>query len=59
MDFKEKLKDYQQQINQELESYIRNQKCPEEVLNRAMEYSLMAGRKTFKTNIGNSNISII
>lgn len=48
MDFKEELKKYQQQINKELEKYLRKQKCPEEVLNQAMEYSLMAGGKRLR-----------
>ena len=48
MDFKEKMKKYQQQINQELEKYIRKQICPEEVLNQSMEYSLMAGGKRLR-----------
>ena len=48
MDFKEELKKYQQQINQELEKYIRKQKCPEEILNNSMEYSLMAGGKRLR-----------
>lgn len=48
MDFKEKLKDYQQQMNQELGKYIKKQNCPEEILNQAMEYSLMAGGKRLR-----------
>lgn len=48
MDLKEELKKYQQQINQELEKYLRKQKCPEEMLNQAMEYSLMAGGKRLR-----------
>ncbi len=48
MDFKEKLKDYQQQINQELEKYIKKQDCPEQKLNQAIEYSLMAGGKRLR-----------
>ena len=48
MDFKEELKSYQQMINKELEKYIRNQKCPEEILNKSMEYSLMAGGKRLR-----------
>lgn len=48
MEFKEKLKKYQLQINQELEKYIRKQKCPEEILNQSMEYSLMAGGKRLR-----------
>ena len=63
MDFKQELKTYQQQINQELEKYNRKQKCPEDILNQSMAYSLMAGGKRlrpilviatyrlFKTNI--------
>lgn len=48
MDFKEKLQKYQQQINQELEKYIRKQNCPEKILNQSMEYSLMAGGKRLR-----------
>ena len=48
MNFKEKLQKYQQQINQELEKYIRKQKCPEQILNQSMEYSLMAGGKRLR-----------
>lgn len=48
MDFKEKLEKYQQQINQELQKYIRKQNCPEQILNQSMEYSLMAGGKRLR-----------
>ncbi len=48
MNFKEELKKYQEQINQELDRYIRKQKCPEEILNQSMEYSLMAGGKRLR-----------
>ena len=48
MEFKEMLKVYQQQVNSELEKYIRKQKCPEEILNESMEYSLMAGGKRLR-----------
>ena len=48
MDFKEELKKYQQQINQELEKYVQKEKCPEEILNNSMEYSLMAGGKRLR-----------
>lgn len=48
MDFKEKLEGYQQQINRELEKYIRKRNCPEQKLNQAMEYSLMAGGKRLR-----------
>ena len=48
MDFKQQLKDYQEIVNVELQKYIKNEKCPEEVLNSAMEYSLMAGGKRLR-----------
>lgn len=48
MDFKEKLKQYQELINRELEKHIETKKCPEEMLNRSMEYSLMAGGKRIR-----------
>ena len=48
MEFKEKLKEYQNIVNEELEKYIRKGKCPEEVLNNSMEYSLTAGGKRLR-----------
>ena len=48
MDFKEKLKEYQNIVNNELEKYIRKENCPEDILNRSMEYSLMAGGKRLR-----------
>ena len=48
MDFKEMLKTYQQQINQELEKYNEKQECPEAILKEAMTYSLMAGGKRLR-----------
>lgn len=51
MDFKEKLKKYQQEINQELEKYLRKKECPEKLLNAAMEYSLMAGGKRLRPTL--------
>ena len=48
MEFKEKLKIYQNQINKELEKYIRKKECPEKILNNSMEYSLMAGGKRLR-----------
>ena len=48
MEFKENLKKYQDIINNELEEYVRKGKCPEEVLNNSMEYSLMAGGKRLR-----------
>jgi geranylgeranyl diphosphate synthase type II len=48
MDFKEQLKKYQEQINSELQKYLRKQEAPEKKLNNAMEYSLMAGGKRLR-----------
>ena len=48
MSFKEKLKEYQNNINAELENYVKNEECPEKILNNAMEYSLMAGGKRLR-----------
>lgn len=46
--FKEELEEYQKKINQELEKHQKKQKCPEEILNKAMEYSLMTGGKRLR-----------
>lgn len=48
MDFKEELKKYQNIIEQELNKYRRDKKCPEKTLNKSMEYSLMAGGKRLR-----------
>ena len=48
MEFKDSLKKYQGIINNELDKYVRKEKCPEEVLNNSMEYSLMAGGKRLR-----------
>lgn len=48
MELKEQLKKYQQVINQELETHLRKQDCPEKILNQSMEYSLMAGGKRLR-----------
>lgn len=48
MEFKKELRKYQDIVNTELEKYIRKQKCPEEILNNSMEYSLMAGGKRLR-----------
>lgn len=48
MDFKENLKEYQNIVNSHLEKYVKKEKCPEEVLNNSMEYSLMAGGKRLR-----------
>ena len=66
MDFKEKLKEYADIVNNELEKYVDEKECPESILNESMKYSLMAGGKRlrpvlvmasyslFKENIENS-----
>lgn len=48
MDFKQKLKEYQNLINNNLEIYVKKQDCPEEILNQSMAYSLMAGGKRIR-----------
>lgn len=48
MDFKDKLKEYQKLVNDELEKYLRKDDCYEKRLNDAMEYSLMAGGKRLR-----------
>ena len=56
MEFKKSLKEYQEKVNKEIEKYLRKEKCPEEILNNSMEYSLMAGREKIKTNFSNGDI---
>lgn len=48
MNFKEELTNYQNIVNNELEKYVRKEECPEETLNKSMEYSLMAGGKRLR-----------
>lgn len=48
MEFKEQLKKYQEQVNNELEKHLRKEEVPEKILNNAMEYSLMAGGKRIR-----------
>lgn len=48
MEFKKRLKKYQEQINKELEKYLIKQEVPEKILNNSMEYSLMAGGKRIR-----------
>ena len=48
MEFKEELKKYQNIVNEELEKYTKKGKCPEEILNNSMDYSLMAGGKRLR-----------
>ncbi len=48
MDFKEELNKKLELINTELQKYIRNDDCPEKILNSSVEYSLMAGGKRLR-----------
>ena len=48
MEFKQELNNYQEIINNELEKYLRKHECPEKMLNKSMEYSLMAGGKRLR-----------
>lgn len=48
MEFRENLKNYQDIINNELGKYIKKEKCPEEILNNSMEYSLITGGKRLR-----------
>lgn len=48
MDFKVQLKNYQEQVNNELEKYSGKKDVPEKLLNNSMEYSLMAGGKRLR-----------
>lgn len=48
MDLKEKLKDYQDLINSELEKLIDTERLPESQLNESAKYSLLAGGKRLR-----------
>ena len=48
MEFKEKLKKYQEIVNKELDKNTKKEDCPEKILNTSMEYSLMAGGKRLR-----------
>lgn len=48
MDFKEELKKYQKQIDEELANFSRKNDVPERILNESMEYSLMGGGKRIR-----------
>ena len=48
MEFRDELVKKATLINEELEKYVRRGKCPEAVLNEAVEYSLMAGGKRIR-----------
>jgi len=51
MDFKEELKKYVNIINNELEKNIIKEEVPEQILNKAIEYSLMAGGKRIRPTL--------
>ena len=48
MEFKKKLEEYREIIDKELNIYIKEEEVPEKVLNKSMEYSLMAGGKRLR-----------
>lgn len=48
MNFKEELKQYIDIVNNELLKYVKTNECPEQILNKSMEYSLMAGGKRLR-----------
>ncbi len=48
MDFKVELKKYQEQINEELSKYLKEEDSPERILNDSIKYSLMAGGKRLR-----------
>lgn len=48
MNFKEELSNYVDIVNNELEKYIRKDKCPEEKLNFSMKYSLISSAKRIR-----------
>ena len=48
MNFKEELKKYIEVVNNELEKYVETKECPENILNEAKGYSLMAGGKRLR-----------
>lgn len=48
MNFKEELKKYIEIVEHELKKYIKQDKCPEYILNESMEYSLLAGGKRLR-----------
>lgn len=48
MEFKQELKSYVDIVNNELEKYVRHDKCPEGMLNNSMEYSLISSAKRLR-----------
>lgn len=51
MDFKEKLKNNQELMNQEINKYIIKENLPEKVLNEAIEYILTSSSKKLRANL--------
>ena len=51
MEFKEELKKYVDIINSELEKHIRHENCPEELLYKSMEYSLISSAKRLRPTL--------
>ena len=56
MEFKENLKKYQNIINEELETYLRKENCPEKKIKQLSGIQSNGWRKKTKTNISFSNI---
>ena len=48
MNFKEELKKYQKIVNEELEKYVKISDNPEKILDKSLEYSVMAGGKRLR-----------
>lgn len=48
MNFKDELKRYCDIVNKELEKHVKKEKCPEELLNASMEYSLISSGKRLR-----------
>ena len=48
MDFKNELIENVNIVNNELNKYLRKEKCPEEMLNASMEYSLISSAKRLR-----------
>ena len=48
MELKEELSKYREIVDEELDKYLTKEECPEQILNEAMEYSLMAGGKRIR-----------
>lgn len=48
MELKQELSKYRDLVDKELDQYLTKEECPEQILNEAMEYSLMAGGKRIR-----------